>query len=446
MKEDFTEEELQQGKEEIEKQANQGQNAFEKAVANLNSRDFAEKRGDINGYVKENYFREFLSSITDSNIGGNKEDKMDLFFASKEYEAFESQVLGTGMLGNNFTNPAVMNPLKELCDHVAQSNSYMDSQTKKLMSTALKSINTFCKENGINLKGENRSPERQYADALQSFNSKRASVFKKESEEHKLLRESSEKLQTFRNNQKEPKEALRGMSQEERVQFAKEWLRNAHEMRDAARDYISAKSGASTPAGKERLKGAKRLKAIGKAEIDACRSALLEVGGEELLRETYAAIREDMVADARKTLEGMKDITKRNLDEKQSQAVYNSVHTLLASAACRTADSKNVPSQDSNIFRVMRHNKNNPEINEAVGKYVYLTAPSDVYKNAKKIRGDRPEQGIVEGVREYVRHDPEKKIQALGSKGYSLNINTAKNKTQEQKAESESKKLQGFKR
>ena len=107
-------------------------------------------------------------------------------------------------------------------------------------------------------------------DSLKKFNTSRAAIFRKESDEHKNMREATEKVQE---NLKKLKEDTvidkqtgksRAMTSDERAQLKKETMDAINKMDEMTDAYINHASPngkePSTGAGKERLAGAKELK------------------------------------------------------------------------------------------------------------------------------------------------------------------------------------------
>ncbi len=389
---------------------------------------------------KKTFFRDFLESISpisqyDRALGEWQTQRLNKFFETEHYKTLENAVLGSGMQGKDIVNKAVAGPLQELCAFVTSANVNATSKDglRKTADT-IKSINTYCKNTGIATEAENIPPDVQYERALSSFNKKRASFFNPETAEHKTLREAAEKIQGFRKNLNgvNPGKALLGKkSREEQVEIAKEWLRNAHELRDAARDYVNAKGVATmSPAGRERLKGAKSLKAIGKAEIDSCRKAIIAAGGESLLQEVYASISKDMMKDAKTTLSSMKDVAAPNAE--QTKKMYDAIHTLVAGQASDNARTKKIPAEESNIFRLIRHDKANETVNAAVGELLYRSSPKQIHQVVSRTGA----AGIMNEIKKYSH-------QAVQSK--DLIQGAAKpQKTEKQIAAKNAAKAKGF--
>lgn len=107
----------------------------------------------------------------------------------------------------------------------------------------------------------NVTAQKNLSDSLKKFNTSRAFFFKSESDEHKYLREATEKVQANLKKLDDP-----NLSAQERAKLKKETYDAIGKMSDMADGYIehATKDGKTpnTPAGKQRLEGARELKTL----------------------------------------------------------------------------------------------------------------------------------------------------------------------------------------
>ena len=386
-----------------------------------------EKKELFQNYIKELRWHGHTDFQDKQQLG-----KVEEFIETDTYKKLEDMVLGSGLTSENFFNyKGFQEPLSDLFRFVSKPDVNVfdvEKTTIKKTNETIKSLQGFCKNTGIAVI----EPKKQYENALDSFNTKRASMFSQESSLHKSVREAATGIQEFRKGlgDKTPKQALQNkdLPQEEQVKIAKEWLRKAHELRDAAADYVTAKDGAFTPAGRERLRAAKNLKAMGKAEIDACRSAIIKAGGRELLDKVYAEIRKDKVNEAKATLEEMKDIKKPN--EADQLKIWDAVHTIVAGSVTEKAEQANkLKCEEYNVFRVTRHNKHTFVINSAVAGIVQGYEFSEIQK-MKTEEMVQEVQNTVENSRfgKDVKLEATEKREKIRTKEEQKKINAAKPK------------------
>ena len=107
----------------------------------------------------------------------------------------------------------------------------------------------------------NVTAQKNLSDSLKKFNTSRAFIFKSESGQHKDMREATEKVQENLKKLDNPK-----LSDQERAKLKKETYDAIGKMNDMADAYIAhaTKDGKTpnTPAGKQRLEGARELKTL----------------------------------------------------------------------------------------------------------------------------------------------------------------------------------------
>ena len=134
-------------------------------------------------------------------------------------------------------------------------------------------------------------------DSLTKFNTSRAAVFKKESDEHKAMREATEKVQENLKKLKDSK-----LSAEERNRLKKETMDAIGKMDGMTDQYIKHASPngkePSTSAGKERLAGARELKEFAKSMKE--RFAADPDVQIEMKKEQEAKFRESLSGGAQK--------------------------------------------------------------------------------------------------------------------------------------------------
>lgn len=139
-------------------------------------------------------------------------------------------------------------------------------------------------------------------DSLKTFNTERSSFFRRESAEHKTMREAVEKVQ---NNMKKLNEG--NLSPEERTKLNKETYMALRDMDEKTEKYINHASPngrqPATEAGKIRLAGAKELKDFS-ANMKARFETIPEIK-DELYRESEAKFMESLPKGSRQVFERM---------------------------------------------------------------------------------------------------------------------------------------------
>ncbi|MBQ8116716.1 MAG: hypothetical protein IJ147_01430 [Lachnospiraceae bacterium] len=147
-------------------------------------------------------------------------------------------------------------------------------------------------EQKASAKAELTTMER-FSSSLSRFNTARASIFKKESDEHKEMREAAEKLQeSLEKLQKETvteNGKTREMTQKEMTALGVETHGLLKKLKEKTERYIAhaTKNGRTpnTPAGKERLAGARELQGLfGRLQSEIFRDPMVEahIAGEKL--------------------------------------------------------------------------------------------------------------------------------------------------------------------
>lgn len=346
-------------------------------------------------------------------IGENKE-RVDKFVETKGFESFANSIIKSGLEGADFQNDPViesMGPLTDILRTVAEPN---DKTLSAYTRAGLIRINSYCEakkrnkleagekaeEKGLG-NNEKTVIENTYQEAMDKFNRKRASVFTQESPEHKELRQAAEKMQEMRSLARSragaglAEQLSQSLDAKEKMELAKNWLKNAHALRDIADDYIEKKGVAVSPAGRSRLAGAKKLKRIAKSEIDQCRKTIEDMGGDPSLDSVYEEIKKDMVKEAMNTLKSMKSV--KNPTTEQSEKIFDAVHTLLGAASSDKAMSEGKDPREANVIRAVKHNKRVFNINQTVANYVGsnsvekilsdLTTPNSPEPNLKQFVG-----------------------------------------------------------
>ena len=275
-----------------------------------------EKREILQGYFKARITQDKIN-VEENSRSRTKDEELkkidqkyntlNALFATDHYKKFEDSVVLSGMTGKDLTKKEVVDFIHNGIENATLKPGYeQTSFGKNVCQLLTQKINDYCINNQIKTAEENiaaaqekaKEPMKKastvletYTNSMSLFNKKRASFFKQESTEHKELREAAEKMQsmrstTFEGKQFGIKEALAAeKNAEARMNIAKTWLRNAHELRDAAKNYINIKDldlVTLSPAGRDRKRGAKQLKKLGKAEIDQCRNTINSMEGDGL--------------------------------------------------------------------------------------------------------------------------------------------------------------------
>ncbi len=333
-------------------------------------------------------------------------DTLNALFATEHYKQFEDSVVLSGMTGKDLTKKEVVDFIHNGIGNATLKPGYekigFGKQNCQLLT---QKTNEYCINNHIKTAEENiaaaqekaKEPMKKastvletYTNSMSLFNKKRASFFKQESTEHKELREAAEKMKQIRESVKEsfkgegPKDALAKMQDRKaQMSLAKKWLRSAHELRDAAKNYINIKDldfVTLSPAGRDRKRGAKQLKKLGKAEIDQCRNTINSIEGDGFdLKTVYEELKNDKLNEAYETLNKLKDV--KNLDPKQELQLWEAVHTVVGAHTVDKSLEKGMDIKDCNIFRSTEKNKHSYVLNTSVTRYLKNTEVSDIIKD-----------------------------------------------------------------
>ena len=333
-------------------------------------------------------------------------DTLNALFATEHYKQFEDSVVLSGMTGKDLTKKEVVDFIHNGIENATLKPGYEQTgYGKNLCQILTQKTNEYCINNHIKTAAENiaaaqekaKEPMKKastvletYTNSMSLFNKKRASFFKQESTEHKKLREAAEKMQQLRGtitgdfDGVGPKDALSKIQKRDaRMTLAKTWLRNAHELRDAAQNYINIKDidlVTISPAGRDRKRGAKQLKKLGKAEIDQCRNTINSIGADGLdLKTVYEELKNDKLNEAYETLNKLKDV--KNLDSKQELQLWEAVHTVVGAHTVDKSLEKGMDIKDCNIFRATEMNKHSYVMNASVTSYIKNTEVSDIIKD-----------------------------------------------------------------
>ncbi|MCR5283075.1 MAG: hypothetical protein K6E18_06860 [Lachnospiraceae bacterium] len=391
-----------------------------------------EKREILQGYFKAKITQDIIN-VEENSLSRTKDaeleklnkqyDTLNALFATDHYKQFEDSVVLSGMTGKDLTKKEVVDFIHNGIGNATLKPGYEKiAYGKNNCQLLTQKTNEYCINNHIKTAEENiaaaqekaKEPMKKastvletYTNSMSLFNKKRASFFKQESTEHKELREAAEKMQsmrstTFEGKQFGIKEALAAeKNAEARMNIAKTWLRNAHELRDAAKNYINIKDldfVTLSPSGRDRKRGAKQLKKLGKAEIDQCRNTINSLEGNGVdLKSVYEELKNDKVSEAYTTINSLSKVD--TLNHQQELKLWDAVHTVLGAQTVDKSLDRGMDIKDCNIFRATEKNKHSLVLNTSVTNYIQNTKVSDIIKDInsgpnvfiKKIKAHKPD-------------------------------------------------------